>query len=77
MITNTHASNDATVSIFIQDNPSDAASTTFYIIHTIAVPADCSLLLDNPSVLSINNNASGYGLFAEVGSSDTVDILIN
>lgn len=77
VITNTHATADATVSLFIQDNPTAAAASTFYIISTIAIPSDTSLLLDNSTVLSFDNSSNGYGLYLTVGSSDTLDVMIN
>jgi len=77
MVTNTHATADATVSLFIQDSPTAAAVSTFYILSTVAIPSDTSLLLDNSSVLSFDNSSNGYGLYLTVGSSDTLDILIN
>ena len=75
LITNTHATNDATVSLFLQDQPSGAATSTYYILSTVAIPSDTSLLLDNPSMLNFDNNT--YGLFMTVGSSDTLDVMIN
>lgn len=77
LITNIHATADATVSLFIQDNPTAAAASTFYIISTIAIPSDTSLLLDNSTVLSFDNSSNGYGLYLTVGSSDTLDVMIN
>ena len=79
IITNTHATADATVSLFIQNNPTEAAANTFYIISTVAIPSDSTLILDNPSVLSFNNSnpTEGYGLYLTVGSSDTLDVMIN
>lgn len=75
MITNTHASDDATVTLFIEDEPEGATTAKFKIINAIAIPAKTSLLLDNTSLLSVNFKK--YGLYAIVGSSDTLDILIN
>ena len=77
MITNTHATADATVSLFIQDDPTAAAAKTFYILSTVAIPSDTSLLLDNSTVLSFDNSSNGYGLYLTVGSSDTLDVMIN
>ena len=77
MIANTHATADATVSLFIQDDPTAAAASTFYILSTVAIPSDTSLLLDNSSVLSFDNSSNGYGLYLTVGSSDTLDVMIN
>tara|TARA_R100000458_G_C8189365_1_gene183581 strand:- start:432 stop:758 length:327 start_codon:yes stop_codon:yes gene_type:complete len=75
VIANTHATADATVSLFIQNSPEGSASSTFYILSTVAIPADTSLLLDEKSMLSFDN--SEYGLFITVGSSDTLDVMIN
>jgi len=77
VIANTHATADATVSLFIQNDPTAAATSTFYIISTVAIPSDTSLLLDNSSVLSFDNSSDGYGLYLKVGSSDTLDVMIN
>ena len=77
VIANTHATADATVSLFIQDDPTGAATNTFYIISTVAIPSDTSLLLDNSNMLSFNNNPNGFGLYLTVGSSDTLDVMIN
>ena len=77
MIANTHATADATVSLFIQDDPTAAAASTFYIISTVAIPSDTSLLLDNNTILSFDNSSNGYGLYLTVGSSDTLDVMIN
>ena len=77
MIANTHATADATVSLFIQDEPTAAVTKTFYILSTVAIPSDTSLLLDNSTVLSFDNSSNGYGLYLTVGSSDTLDVMIN
>lgn len=77
LITNTHATADATVSLFIQDQPSAAVAKTYRILSTIAIPSDTSLLLDEPSMFSFDNSDDGYGLYMTVGSSDTLDVMIN
>ena len=76
MIANTHITADATVSLFIQNDPTGAATSTFYMLSTVAIPSDTSLLLDNSSVLSFDNSSSGFGLYLTVGSSDTLDVMI-
>ena len=76
LITNIHDTADATVSLFIQNSPTAAAASTFYMLHTVAIPSDTSLLLDNSSMLSFNNSSNGYGLYVTVGSSDTINIMI-
>ena len=74
LLTNVHATADATVTLFIQDDPASGTTSTYNLIHTIAVPADTSLLLDNPSVFRFDDF---YGLYITVGSSDTVDVIIS
>ena len=71
MITNTHATADATVSLFLNDA---SAGKKYYIIHTIALPADSSLYLDEKT-LSFDNSING--LYLTVGASDTLDVLIS
>ena len=53
VIANTHITADATVSLFIQNDPIGAATSTFYMLSTVAIPSDTSLLLDNKSMLSL------------------------
>ena len=74
LLTNVHATADATVTLFIQDDPISGATSTYNIISTIAIPSDTALLLDNSSTLSFEDF---YGLYITVGSSDTVDVMIN
>tara|TARA_R110001583_G_scaffold65866_2_gene189990 strand:+ start:1325 stop:1642 length:318 start_codon:yes stop_codon:yes gene_type:complete len=72
-ITNTGSA--ATVSLFIQDNPTAVATSTFYLLKSVAIPAGVTLLLDNRSMLDFNKRT--YGLYITVGGSDTVDVTIN
>jgi len=74
LLTNIHATADATVTLFIQDDPVSGTTSTYNLIHTIAIPADSSLLLDNSSVFRFDDF---YGLYITVGSSDTVDVIIS
>ena len=74
LLTNVHATADATITLFIQDDPVSGATRTYNIIHTIAIPADSSLLLDNPSIFIFGEE---FGLYVTVGSSDTVDVIVN
>ena len=74
LLTNVHATADATVTIFIQDDPTSGATSTYNIISTIAIPSDTALLLDNSSMFTFDNF---YGLYMTVGSSDTVDVFVN
>jgi len=75
MITNTHSTKTATITLFLQSNPLTGATQTFKILSTVPILADASLLLNDQSLLSFNN--STFGLYITVKSSDTVDVLIN
>ena len=74
LLTNVHDTSEATVTIFIQDNPTSTAPKTYNIIHTIGIPADTSLLLNNVEMLYFDIK---YGLYITVGLEDTVDVIIN
>ena len=77
LITNVHATADATITLFIESSPYTGASSSFHLLHEVAIPADTSLILDNPSMVSFDNSSNAFGLYIEVGGSDTVDVLIN
>ena len=74
LLTNVHATADATITLFIQDDPSSGATSTYNILSTVAIPSDTALLLDNPSMFRFDDF---YGLYITVGSSDTVDVMIS
>ena len=74
LLTNVHATADATVTLFIQDDPTSGTTSTYNIIHTIAIPADSSLFLDNSSMFIFGEE---FGLYITVGSSDTVDVIVS
>ena len=74
LLTNVHASNDATVTLFIQYVPISGTTLTYNIIHTIAIPADSSLFLDDSSMFRFDEK---YGLYITVGASDTVDVIVS
>ena len=74
LLTNVHATAEATVTLFIQDDPASGATSTYNLIHTIAIPADSSLLLDNSSIFKFDEY---LGLYITLGSSDTVDVIIS
>jgi len=74
LVTNVHATADATITLFIQDDPESGATSTYNFLSTVAIPSDTALFLDNPSMFSFKNI---YGLYVTVGSSDTVDVTVN
>jgi hypothetical protein len=75
LITNTHATNSATVTLFLQSNPASSAPKTFNLLFTTPIPVAMSLLLEEQDGVAFNNSV--YGLYVTVGGSDTIDILIN
>jgi len=74
LLTNVHATADATVTLFIQDDPESGATSTYNFLSTVAIPSDTALFLDDPSMFKFGEF---YGLYITVGSSDTVDVMIN
>ena len=74
LLTNIHATADATVTLFIQDDPSGGATSTYKLLSTVAIPSDTALLLDNSSMFRFDE---AFGLYITVGSSDTVDVTIS
>ena len=74
LFTNVHATADATVTLFIQDDPTSGTTSTFNILSTVAIPSDTALFLDDTTMFTFE---SKYGLYIRVGSSDTVDVMIN
>ena len=74
LLTNVHATADATITLFIQDDPESGTTSTYNFLSTVAIPSDTALFLDNPSMFKFDEF---YGLYITVGSSDTVDVIIN
>jgi len=68
---------DATLSVFLQDDPSSGSTSTFNLIYKVRVPKETTLLLDDSSMLRFDNSSNGYGLYITVGGSDTLDVTIN
>ena len=79
LIVNTHDTADATVSLYIKNaTTTTQTGNTWYLIKKIIIPAQVSLLLNDPTMLSFNNRGSdGYGLYLGVGSSDTINVIIH
>jgi hypothetical protein len=74
LLTNVHATNDATVTLFIQGDTGSGAFNTYNILSTVAIPSDTALFLDNSSMFRFSEF---YGLYVTVGSSDTIDVMVN
>tara|TARA_R110000744_G_scaffold62334_1_gene128681 strand:- start:183 stop:503 length:321 start_codon:yes stop_codon:yes gene_type:complete len=73
-VANVHDTSGATVSLFIQDDPDSGTTNTYNIIYKVNVPPSTTLVLDNKSMFLYGNS---YGLYIEVGSSDTVDVVVS
>lgn len=74
LLTNVHATDDATVTLFIEGDTEDGVSNTYNILSTVAIPSDTALFLDNSSMFRFSEF---YGLYVTVGSSDTIDVMVN
>ena len=74
MLTNIHSSTNATVTLFIENDPNSGVTSNFKIINTLSISPSVTLLLDKNTFPSFDIE---YGLYITVGSSDTVDVIIN
>tara|TARA_R110002096_G_scaffold28613_2_gene86615 strand:- start:367 stop:705 length:339 start_codon:yes stop_codon:yes gene_type:complete len=73
-ISNVKVDAAATVDLYLFKDSTDAtASQTIYILNQIVIPFGVSLFL-NEDEIHFDNNL--YSLYMNVGSSDTVDVLI-
>jgi len=75
-ISNASQTDSSTVSLFIQDDPSSSAKSTFYLFRNIVIPTGATLLLDNSSMLNFDKTT--YGLYIRANATSALlDILIN
>ena len=74
VICNVRASNDATVSLFLQ---SQTLNQTFHILKTVNLPFNSSIVLNSADLPTFNNSENKFGLYITVGGSDEVDVLLN
>ena len=65
---------DATVTVFIQDDPTVGTTSTFKIIEGLVIPKSVTFVIDGP--ISLTQRSKNFGLFITVESSDTVDVII-
>ena len=72
-IANTRDGN-ATVTVFIQDDPTVGTTSTFKIIEGLVIPKSVTFVIDGP--ISLTQRSKNFGLFITVESSDTVDVII-
>ena len=76
VICNTNVSSSATVTLYIESNISGQSSQRFNILKSLEIISKSTLFLEGSDIPSFNNSESGYGLYIEVGGSDTLDVLI-
>tara|TARA_R100000152_G_C6703179_1_gene132261 strand:+ start:204 stop:533 length:330 start_codon:yes stop_codon:yes gene_type:complete len=65
-----------TVSLYLfKESTSEAAAETYYFCKDTIIPVGASVLFDDASLVSFDSIS--YSLYIAVGSSDTVDVMIN
>ena len=74
LLVNVHDTADATVTLFIQDDPISGATSTYELAHGVAIPSGVSLILDNMSMFRFSNQ---FGLYISVGNGDLIDIIVS
>ena len=74
LLTNLHDSNDATISLFIEDDPASGTTSTYNLIYNVLIPPQSSLLLNESSMFRFPEE---YGFYITVGGSDVVDVIIS
>tara|TARA_R100001126_G_C4819068_1_gene145786 strand:+ start:337 stop:666 length:330 start_codon:yes stop_codon:yes gene_type:complete len=77
LVVNTHNTNSAEFTLFIQDDPESGeglTTNTFNFIKKLSIPPQTSFILDDKKLLSFDNEI--YGLYVTLASGDTLDILI-
>lgn len=72
-LTNVHSTNAATVTLFIQDDPTSGTTKTYNLIYLVNLPAKSALLLNRPELFGFDDN---FGLYITVGGSDTLDVIV-
>ena len=76
-ITNTSTSAAATVDLFLYKQSTDStASETYYYLKDYQIAYRDYLILDNPHLLRFSNISTGFSLHIDVGSLDSVDVMI-
>tara|TARA_R100001082_G_scaffold110158_1_gene89230 strand:- start:457 stop:795 length:339 start_codon:yes stop_codon:yes gene_type:complete len=76
-ITNISLSAAATVDLFLyKDSTDTTAEEYYYFLRKYQISYRDYLILDNIHLLNFDNSSTGYSLHIEVGSADTVDVMI-
>lgn len=74
LLTNVHDSAVATVTLFIQNDPANTATSTYEITHGVVIPIGAALAFEAPLIFKV---PEAYGLYITVGNNDLVDIIIS
>ena len=74
LISNVRSSNNATIKLFIQNDPTSSSTSTFVILTNTVIPPGTSLLLDDTSMI---NFSELFGLYITPDSNTIVDVFIN
>ena len=74
LLVNVHDSADATVTLFVQNDPISGTTNTYELTHGVAIPSGVSLVLDGATMFRF---PSEYGLYITVAANDIVDVTVN
>ena len=65
---------DSTFSLFLEDNPISGTSRKITMLNSIKVPYGSALILNETSMFNFGEE---FGLYVKVGTSDSIDLIIN
>ena len=74
LLVNVHDTADATVTLFIQDDPASGSTSTYELVHGVKIPSGVSLVLNDAGMFKFLDQ---YGLYISVGNSDLIDVIVN
>mgnify|MGYP003140527732 CR=1 FL=1 len=69
-ITNVHQTDNATISLFLQNAPASDSPSTYYVVKNVVMPPGSSLNI-------ATFRKSGWGIYVTVGETDTLDIIVS
>ncbi len=73
-ISNTSNTNNTLIALNLYN---DSRQETFQLLSKVTIPTGVTMIIDDQGLLSFDNSRKGFGLFAEVDSNTTCDVLIN
>jgi len=65
---------DVSFKLFIEDDPISGTSRKIIMLNDISVPYRSTLILNEASMFSFGEE---FGLYIKVGSTDSIDLIIN